>query len=131
MISILFVVLYTAVNTGLVVGMHNCLFEGVDFFVGKTEAECCCADSGIAEDSSCCNDTSVVVKLNDVQVFSEVNKYKLNQPILILPYIITSLSHFLEHLNSFTLNQLSGFRPFNSCFKTPKFLLYHQVVLYA
>lgn len=133
-ISILFLILYTALNTGLIVGVHNCLFEGSNVFVGKTETVCCCADSGEAEDSTCCEDTSFVVKLDEVQTVSEVLQFKLQQPIIILPYFFATVSYYLEHLNtfnSFTLNQLSSHFTWNNIFKTPKFILYHQAVLYA
>ena len=133
-ISILFVILYLAVNTGLIVGVHNCLLKGNDYFVGKTESKCCCAVSGVAEDSSCCNETTVIVKLDDVQSVSETLQFKLSQPIIFLPYFFSEIKFDLEQLNkinSIAILQLEDVFEKTTTFKIPKFILYKQAVFYA
>ncbi len=133
-ISILFLLLYVAINTGLVVGVHNCLVKGNDYFLGATESKCCCTISGIAEDSACCNETTFVVKFEDVQTVGDIHQFKLLQPVIILPYLFTAIQDYaaqFTYLGEVKLTQ--QWRSFADAIvlKFPKFILYKQPKLFA
>lgn len=133
-ISILFLLLYVAINTGLVVGVHNCLIKGSDYFLGAKESRCCCIASGIADDSACCNETTFVVKFEDVQTYSDVIPFRLLQPVTILPYLFSAIQDYaaqFTYLGEIILNE--QWQKFTNAvvLLSPKYILYQQPKVFA